>query len=92
VIPHIAVIHVSNGVVAPSPSRRGATIGPAVDPALRRQIESGTYEVDPRRVAGAMVARLVARRRSAVLVPAQALDGKAVAAQEGKPRPVVDQA
>jgi hypothetical protein len=62
-----------------------------MDPALRRQIESGTYEVDPQRVAGAMLARLVARRRSAVLVPPQTLDGKAVAAQQGEPRPVVDQ-
>jgi hypothetical protein len=63
-----------------------------MDPALQRQIESGTYEVDPQQVAGAMLARLVARRRSAVLVPAQPLDGKAVAAKQGQPRPVVDPA
>ena len=63
-----------------------------MDPALRRQIEAGTYEVDPERVAGAMLARLVARRRSAVLVPAKPLDGKAVAAKQGEARPVVDPA
>jgi hypothetical protein len=61
-----------------------------MDPALRRQIESGTYEVDAQRVAGAMLARLVARRRSAVLVPAQPLDGKAIAAKQREARPVVD--
>jgi hypothetical protein len=63
-----------------------------MDPALRRTIEAGTYEVDPQAVASAMLAQLVARRRSAVLVTPEALDGKAVAAKQGESRPVVDPA
>ena len=63
-----------------------------MNPVLREQIEAGTYRVDPDRVAAAMVARMVQRHASAVLVAPEARDDGAIAAQKAKPLALLDEA
>jgi hypothetical protein len=62
----------------------------AVDPELRRRIAEGTYVVDPRAVAEAMVRRSAdradARRLSRMLVSGE-VDRLAVAPDESRSRP-----
>jgi hypothetical protein len=70
-------------------------VSTTIDATLVERLRRGEYEVDAHAVAEAMVRRWktpqalgsaeCARVGSSVLIPAQALDGPAVAADEGEP-------
>jgi glutamine synthetase len=57
---------------------------------LRARVAGGSYEVDPHAVAEAMMRRMGASSRSAVLVPRELLDEVAPGAHELQPRPARD--
>lgn len=57
---------------------------------LKRRVALGEYEVDPDAVAHALVQRMLAAPRSAVLVPAEPVVGLALRGDELEPRPAVN--